>query len=281
MTCSGSMWETQRSQESLRSEIQKLTEEIRQTNLARQRRQHEPGYQTSNPDPRQDLTVVEMLANRNFDEWRESAESLAAAVTLYDPDEQSVADRADDQSVWSGSNLPSLNENRRAEIDHRLGSLKGIEEGGGSMAHPDSGFAVSETESDFDPDPDNPSVLSADILQFQIDATLEAVNKLLSVGLFVQAEHYQKKGIELRDQLEKAHSILFLDKADAEEKMADIFMWQKDTTNALAQAKDILQRLLNQEVSRELTPNDDRGRCWRLYHKIASLYIELVSLNSR
>jgi hypothetical protein len=271
------MWEAQKSQEYMRSEIQKLTQEIRQRNTIWQQRQRpeRDGYQTSHPDPRQDLTLEEMLANRNIEAWRESAESLAAAVTLYEPDAQSQVDRAESRSIWSGSNFPEMDDSKRAEIAEILESPRTPGEGGASMGQPDSGIEISETASDWDPDPENTTVLSVDILQCQISANQENVTRLLNDGIYFQAEHYQRKGIELRDQLEKMHNIPFSDKADAEETMADIFIRQKGTRGTLVRAKDILKRLVDEEKEKE--SDDDRSRYWRLHHKLAGIYIELVS----
>lgn len=267
------MWETQQSQEQMESEIRKLTAEIRTRNATwEQWRQEERNI--SNPDRRPDLTLEEMLANRNIEAWRESAESLAAAVTLYDPDEQSQADHADLGSIYSGSNFPVLDDNRRAEIAGRLEPPR-MNELNEHMA-PDSGVEVSDNASDYDPEPGNTYCLSVDILQHQIAANEQNVKKLLNDGIFTQAEQYQRKGIELRDQLEKMHSIPFSGRAEAEETMADIFMQQKGIRGAPARAKDILQKLLNQEVQRELLPVDDQDRRWRLYQKLASVYIDLV-----
>jgi hypothetical protein len=256
ISCSGSIWETQQSQDLVRSEIQKLTAEIRATNAIVQRRQVEAGSSSCD-----DLTLAEMLARRNIEAWRESAESLAAAVTLYEPDQQSIAERAEDATAWSEVGFTDRDGN---ELPRDT-----------SMSQPDSGVEVDETADDWDPEPENTYYLSADIIQYQIAANRENVTKLLQSGLYFQAEQYQKKLIGLQDQLLRTYRIAFPDRADEEELWADILKRQGTKDSAIL-SKDIFQRLLEQEVQPERASNMDKSRCCRYYHKLGEIYIELV-----
>jgi hypothetical protein len=269
ISCSASIWETQQSQDLVRSEIQKLTSEIRATNAMFQRRQFEA--ESSACD---DLTLAEMLATRNIEAWRESAESLAAAVTLYEPDQQSVARRAGDATAWSEVGFDDRDDNELPEQFETTLSINGRDT---SMSQPDSGIEVDETASDWDPEPENTYCLSVDIIQCQIAANKENVTKLVQSGLYFQAEQYQKKSIELQGQLLKTYGIAFPDRADEEELWADILRRQ-GTKDGARRAKDIFQRLLEQEVQRERASNRDKSRCCRYYHKLGEIYIELVCI---
>lgn len=130
----------------------------------------------------------------------------------------------------------------------------------GGSVYQDSGLGVSDTRSDWDLDPQSTNSLSAEILQCQIVEIREDVTRYANTGLYVQVERDQKKGIELRDLLEKTHNIPFLDRADVEDTLVDIYMQQKDTASAMARAKDILRRLLKQEIDRNVRSNDDESR---------------------
>jgi predicted component of type VI protein secretion system len=133
-SCSGSIMDTQESQASVRSEIQKLTSEIRTTNAIIQRRQFEA-------DPASDdgFTLEEMLeTRRNIEAWRESAESLAAAVTSYEPDLQSVAERAEDEAFWREISLgirDDVSDNELHNRFERLDSTLSINGPEASMSH--------------------------------------------------------------------------------------------------------------------------------------------------
>jgi predicted component of type VI protein secretion system len=274
--------DTQESQASVRSEIQKLTSEIRTTNAIIQLRQFE-----ANPTSDDDFTLEEMSeTRRNIEAWRQSAESLAAAVTSYEPDLQSVAERAEDAAFCREIGLgirDDVSDNELHDRFERLDSTPSINGPEASMSHSDSGVEVDEvdeTASDWDPEPEKEYHLSVDIIECQIAANKDNVTKLLNDGLYFQAEQYQKKRIGLQDQLLKTHKVPFHDRADAEELLAKIQGKQK-TKDSLRRAKDTIQRLLAQEVERlQLEPHEDRSRLYRLYHKLGETYLELVSIAS-
>ncbi|KFY22705.1 hypothetical protein V493_06384 [Pseudogymnoascus sp. VKM F-4281 (FW-2241)] len=277
----GSTWDTQRSHDIMRFEIEKLTREMQDISIVwRQQGPQRLGCQIPTPDSDNGLTLREMQADKNFEAWRCSVEHLvAAAATLYEPDEQSIANR-EGLSSWGDPNEPSIfHESNSTGMADNLSSV--IERGGGigDTAYQDSGLGVSDDGSDWDLDPQSTNSLSAEILQCQIAEIQEDVTKYVNNGLYFQAERDQKKGIELRDLLEKTHSIPFSDRADVEETLANIYMQQKDTKSAMARAKDILQRLLKQEIYRNLESNNDESRQWRLYHKLGIIYIETGSVD--
>ncbi|OBT66707.1 hypothetical protein VE03_03957 [Pseudogymnoascus sp. 23342-1-I1] len=272
----GSTWDTQRSQNIMRSKIEKLTREIQKINVVRQHREPERlGHQILTPDSNNDLTEREMQAEKNWEAWRSSVEHLvAAAATLYEPDEQSIADREDlsslgepnESSILKGSNSTGTVDNLSLLIKTGCGI--------GDNIYQDSGLGFSDNESDWDLDPKSTNSLSAEILQYQIAEIQKDVTRYINTGLYFQAERDHRKGIELRNLLEKTHKIPFLDRADVEETLADIYMEQKDTASAMVRAKDILRRLLKQEIDGNLESNTDQSRMWRLNHKLASVYIE-------
>lgn len=266
----------------MRFKIEKLTREIQKINDVRQHR--EParlGYPIPIADSDNDLTEREMQADKHFEAWRSSVEHLvAAAATLYEPDEQSIAER-EYLSSWGDPNEPSIlhGENNTGMVDN-LSSLIETGCGIGDTIYQDSGLGFSDNESDWDLDPQSTNFLSAEILQCQIAEIQEDVTRKVNTGLYFQAEREHKKGIELRDLLERTHNILFSDRADVEETLANIYMQQKDTASAITRAKDILKRLLKQEIDRNLESDNDESRKWRLYHKLASIYIETVRLKT-
>ncbi|KFY94087.1 hypothetical protein V498_04068 [Pseudogymnoascus sp. VKM F-4517 (FW-2822)] len=264
----GSTWDTQRSQNIMRFKIEKLTREIQKINDVRQHQ--EParlGYPIPIADSDNDLTEREMQADKHFEAWRSSVEHLvAAAATLYEPDEQSIAER-EDLSSWGDPNEQSIlhGENNTGMADN-LSSLIETRCGIGDTIYQDSGLGFSDNE-------------LPEILQCQIAEIQEDVTRKVNTGLYFQAEREHKKGIELRDLLERTHNIPFSDRADVEETLANIYMQQKDTASAIIRAKDILKCLLKQEIDRNLESDNDKSRKWRLYHKLASIYIETGFVN--
>ncbi|OBT38720.1 hypothetical protein VE00_10761, partial [Pseudogymnoascus sp. WSF 3629] len=225
-------------------EIKKLTREMQEINIVRQQREPQrldSQTPTANPDnPDNGLTLREMQADKNFEAWRSSVEHLvAAAATLYEPDEQSIANRGNLNNWDDPSELRILQDSNGREISDNMSSLIETGRGIGGIVYQDSGLGASDNESDWDLDPQSTNSLSAEILQCQIAEIQEDVTR-----------------------------------ADVEEALANIYMQQKDTASAMARAKDILRRLLKQEIDRNVRSNDDESRQWRLYHKLASAYIE-------
>lgn len=138
----------------MRFKIEKLTRKIQEINIVRQ--QQEPqrlGYQTPTPDSDSGLTLREIQADKNYEAWRSSVEHLvAAAATLYEPDEQSIANRGD-LSSWGDPNEPSiLDENNSTEMADNLSSVIETGCGFGVTIYQGSGLTVSDNGSDWDLD---------------------------------------------------------------------------------------------------------------------------------
>ncbi|KFX94732.1 hypothetical protein V490_04225 [Pseudogymnoascus sp. VKM F-3557] len=269
----GSTWETQRSQNIMRYEIGKLRRDIHEINIVRQ--QPEPqrlGYENEARDVDNELSLRERQADKNFEAWRSSVEHLVDAVaTLYDPDDQSIANR-ENWSFWSDSNFHG---NNRTGMDDNGSSLIAPESELGGAAYQDSGLGGSDNGPDLVLDPESTDCLSPDIVHEMVAALQKSVNDCLNIGSYFQAERYQKEIIEERCLLEKSHNIPFSDRADVEEALADIYMQENSRASSLIHAEGILKQLLQQEIDKIQEPNDVNIRKWRLYHKLASVYIEL------
>jgi hypothetical protein len=239
------MWEAQNSLEMVRLQMEKLTAEIQNSAWIQQ-----PGQPETEHDPQNDFNL-EQSAVEVIRAWRESAEKLAVAVTLYEPDQQSIAERAQEHSPWSALNSTAEKSNYDA-LSERFENHDNAENCGNDISQVDSGIGVSEeildNTSDWDPEPDEKHIISVEILRHLIAANQSTVNKLLNYGLYIQAEEYQKKGIKLQDELSSSHNVPFHDRMDAEETLANILTMQGSKMDGLSRAKDIFQRLLQQEV---------------------------------
>jgi len=267
ISCSGSIWETQQSQDLVIREIRKLTSEIRATKAM-----FPPRPVEAQSIPCDDLTLAEMLATQNIQAWRQSAESLAVAVTLYEPDKESVAGRAGDATAWSEVGFLDREDNELPQQPETTPSINGHDT---TMSRPDSGVEMDDPASDWDPEPDKPCCLSAEIIQFQIAAIKAHVKKLVQSGLYFQAEQSQRKLIELQDQLLRTYNITFPDRAEEEELWADILRSQ-GTKDGLSRSKEIFLQLLKQEMGQERASDRDNSRCCRYYHKLGEIYSEFV-----
>ncbi|EFQ27502.1 uncharacterized protein GLRG_01997 [Colletotrichum graminicola M1.001] len=105
------------------------------------------------------------------------------------------------------------------------------------------------------------------------------VDRLVSCGIFLRASLYQKRGIEIREQLSQPGYDLefsFAEKAVMKERLADILL-RSETEEETVEAKTILQRLLEEEVKQ---PDEFKNveRRSRLYHNLGCLYINLGNL---
>jgi hypothetical protein len=228
--------------------------------------------------PQDNISVEEISVMKHIEAWRESAYSLADAVTNYEYDQRSIDRRAEDRVAWNNTDSICADEADCHELSERREPRHSTMECDGSMSQPDSGFEDDDATFNFDPERHNTYILSVDILQYQIEANQKNVKKFLKSGLYVQAEQAHTEGIELQNQLLEQHKVPFPGRMDAEETLADILIMKKGTKDSLNRAKDILQRLLQQEVDRDLGPDEDKSRRWRLYHKLSAIYLEFVSL---
>jgi hypothetical protein len=240
---SGGIWATQRSQEILLEKTQYLTKVMRA--MKQQGELGGSGSQASDPD------ASDGVSSDCIEAWRNSAVSLAnrVTVTLSEPNQQPTADTEGDPGDTNPQDYVEGIKFREVVDDD----------------DPSSDCLP------FDPEPGYRPRLKAEILQCQIEATKEEVNKSLAAGLYRQAEHYQRVWISLRDQLELVHDILFPDRQDAEEALANILMLQGGPR--LLDARPILEDLLKQETKEGRT-KWDLSRVARLYHQLSAILIE-------
>ncbi|KAL2873702.1 hypothetical protein SGCOL_011103 [Colletotrichum sp. CLE4] len=145
---------------------------------------------------------------------------------------------------------------------------------------PDSKQASGDVDSDdWDPEPEHPDGPSKDILSHQYDANQEIVGRLVDCGIFLRASLYQKRGIEIREQLSQPgydFEFSFAQQAVMKERLADILL-RNETEEEIAEAKGILHDLLREEVKQPEESRDVERRS-RLYHDLGSLYIRLGDL---
>jgi len=248
----GSLWTQQKSQDQVHAEIRKLTDAIRSTNLISQVGTTQRRFSTEWDDDTETRVNDSVSVTKEIQAWRLSADEVAAAVTLQDADHS--------KSILSFSpsfsNL-SLN-NDLVSQPAPLGSVD---------------------SDDWDPEPDHPDGPSKDILRHQFDANQEIVDRLVSCGIFLRASLYQKRGIEIREQLSQPGYDLqfsFAEKAVMKERLADILL-RSETEEETVEAKTILQRLLEEEVKQPEEFKDVERRS-RLYHNLGCLYIKLGNL---
>src|SRR5580700_1407736 len=189
------MWETQNSLEMVRLQMERLTAEIQNSTWIQQPRRPDAEHDTQGGFNPEQLAVEVIRA------WRESAESLAVAVTLYEPDQQSMAERVQEHSPWSALNS-TAEESNYDGLSERFENHDNAESCSNDMSQVDSGIGMSEEiPSDWDPEPEEEHIKSVEILRHLITANQKTVNRLLDNGLYTQAEEYQRKGIKLQDEL--------------------------------------------------------------------------------
>ncbi|KAL0939712.1 ankyrin repeat protein [Colletotrichum truncatum] len=247
----GSVWNQQKSQDQIHVEIRKLTDAIRSANLA-SRAPAVPRRPSTEWDDDDETRVEENLSvTKEIHAWRMSADEVAAAVTLHD------AER--DPSILSfGSSftqLPSGKEHSWKET-------------------------MNDVDSDgWDPEPERKDGPSKEILKHQFEANQDIVNQLVKCGIFLRASLYQKRGIELREQLSQSgleDIFTFSEQVIMRERLAEILLYC-ETEDETVEAKTILQKLLQEEVKQPEEERDDKRRS-RLYHDLGNIYIKLGNL---
>lgn len=105
------------------------------------------------------------------------------------------------------------------------------------------------------------------------------IRKLRETGVFLKAKGFHLKNIEISQELAKARGkeYPFDELADMKEVLADILI-ECDTTDTDLEAKEVLQQLLEAEVSRPVEQRSGVRRC-RLYHKLGGLYFKQNNVN--
>ncbi|KAJ5012682.1 Superkiller protein 3 [Colletotrichum sp. SAR 10_99] len=251
----GSVWNQQKSQDQVHIEIRKLTDAIRSANLVSKLTSvhRRPSMEWDDDDG----TRVEdsLSVTKEIQAWRMSADEVAAAVTLHDVGHDIGRDPSLHSFSGSFTKLPTAKD---------LGSRE----------------SLSDVESDdWDPEPERKDGPSKEILKHQYEANQDIVNQLVKCGIFLRASLYQKRGIELREQLSKPgydDAFKFSEQAAMKERLAEILLYCENEDET-AEAKVILQKLLQEEVKQPENERDDERRS-RLYHDLGSLYIKLGNL---
>lgn len=245
----GSLWHTHRSQEQIQTEIRKLTASIRSAHLFSSRSERNNGLSSRQLSAVEtDFEVISHDGKTTHDEksaldeeirnWRKTADDVATAVSLTD--------------------LPGL------AFD-------------GRSIPPNASVGIDTPptyEDSFDPEPDYEHVQSPELIEMNLKANQDLVNKLMQNGITLKASTYQRHGIELREQLSQAHDkpFPFDELADMREKLADILL-ECESAESDLEAKTVLQRLLEEEVRRPVEQISQARRC-QLYHKLGNLYFK-------
>ncbi|KAM0284163.1 hypothetical protein ACHAQH_002153 [Verticillium albo-atrum] len=242
----GSMREQRKSQDEFQNEIRTLTQKIRSADLfachAALRRPSAISW--GDTDTRYDDT--ESL-NQEIHAWRISADDVAAAATLQDSNK-----------TLSDASLTQLISGRS--------SIRTVASTIGAAGEP--------IIDDWDPQPHRKGAgLGRDILEVQYEENQTIVQQLEDCGIFLRASSFQKRGIEMREQLCSAsHGVdfPFSDRAAMKEKLADILL-SCETSAEDSEAQGILQGILAEEASQ---PEDKQNqvRLGRLYHKLGNFY---------
>ena len=130
--------------------------------------------------------------------------------------------------------------------------------------------AKSET-SDFNPEPGRNVCLPLDMMTSLIERLQRQAGNKMKAGMLCEAEHDQRRAIQLLKQRESFHNKPFSDRAELEEVLAEI-LFKMNTVGSFEEAKKILQRLLQEEITRS-------PRRSRLYHLLAEMYTEQGKLS--
>ncbi|OHW90818.1 ankyrin repeat protein [Colletotrichum incanum] len=248
----GSLWTQQESQDQVHVEIRKLTDAIRSANLISRTGTSQRRSSTEWGDDTETRVDDPVSVTKAIQAWRMSADEVAAAVTLQDADQSKSF-----LSFSASFSKLSLNN----DIGAQQAPLENV------------------NSDDWDPEPGHPDGPSKDILSHQYDANQEIVDRLVNCGIFLRASLYQKRGIEIREQLSKPGYDLefsFSEQAVMKERLAGILL-RSETDEETVEAKTILQKLLEEEVKQPEELKDVERRS-RLYHDLGCLYIKLGNL---
>ncbi|CAM1503837.1 Fc.00g014280.m01.CDS01 [Cosmosporella sp. VM-42] len=248
----GSLWETQESQEEVREKVRNLTNAIRSSR---------PVAQALNCRGSQGrmLEINDYIIDQNISPthevqaWGYSADRVATAITLHEFDPDAI--------LTAYSDLPSaLSRNSSFRL---------------------STIVSSDYEGhDFDPEPDRLDYPSKDVLQHQFTAIQTMVKRLVDWGIYRQASLFQKKGIQIREDLSRVYQahFPFEDQTVMKELLAEIYLGSS-TEDGMNEAALILQRLLTQECGLPAEEQSMERRA-RLYHKLGELMIQLDDLKT-
>ena len=125
------------------------------------------------------------------------------------------------------------------------------------------GSYYSECDSIYDPEPDFEDRFPPEVYSELISSVRLEVESQMQAGEYQLAEQTHRRAIEYLTDRERKLGIVFANRTEMHEILADIYMKQ---TN-LDKAKTLLNRLLMQEKGKTDTK-------WRLYHSLAEIYRE-------
>ncbi|KAI0534129.1 hypothetical protein GGR58DRAFT_516390 [Xylaria digitata] len=249
----GESWMNRRSQEEILAEVRRINQAIRATEIfsgrtdTRARNLREPPVIST---ARSDIPQVDEEARSIFDkdirEWREMVEEIAAAVSLFVPQDEST----------DGGLAPSI--------------------------HSTTSSATLQTfddDDESDSEYEEPDEVSCKLMQLTLKNNQKIVRQLMNSEIYFQAAEYQRRGIVRHRRLksgivgqgEQGHDpsgVLRLN--NMEETLADI-LFHCDTVQTDEEAERVLKELLDRE--NEQVEIDDADRQWRLNHKLGELYV--------
>ncbi|CRK20933.1 hypothetical protein BN1723_012202 [Verticillium longisporum] len=242
----GSLRAQQKSQDEVQKEIKKLTQQIRSADLFANHAWTRRPSAISWGDTETRFDDTEAL-KQEIHAWRISADDVAAAATLQDS-KNNLSDTSLTQLISGRSSIRTAPSTVGVESEHKF--------------------------DDWDPQPHRRGAsLGRDILEVQYEENQSIVQQLEDCGIFLRASSFQKRGIEMREQLcSPNHGVEFPfnHRAAMKEKLADILL-SCETSAEDSEAQGILQGVLAEEA---VQPEDqqDQVRLGRLYHKLGSLF---------
>ncbi|KAI0015311.1 ankyrin [Xylariomycetidae sp. FL0641] len=250
----GSLIGTRNSQDQIQAEIRKLTDAMKSANLLHPgtEKREAQGARSSTEEGTSHLSTpldedeadADEVLDQEIRDWTQSASHVAAAASLLDLDD----------AAPESCSMPSF----------RTASLEDL----------------STTEEDtFDPEPELSSELGPGFVKYGLEENQNIVRHLLNKEHYHPAAFYQRRGIEMEEQLSRSDT----DEAEASvpsTKLKD--MWEKlteilikcDETETDKQALMVLRDLLTweTEVRRQGHEADGGDRRYRLYHNLGRLH---------
>lgn len=197
--------------------------------------------------------------------WMEDDGRSVTLASNADPDDASLSNEIRDWKKTADDVAVAVSLNDLAGDGRTFASGLPID---APPAYPEDGF---------DPEPDLKDHPSHDILKLQFEANQDFVRRLVQCGIYQKAATYQRKGIELREQLNEHNPCEPDELANMKETLADILL-ECETPAADMEGKTTLQRLLEEEVAIDEDKKNPHRRC-RLYHKLGALYLKQNSVS--
>ncbi|EHA57593.1 hypothetical protein MGG_13021 [Pyricularia oryzae 70-15] len=245
-------WAAEGSQGEIRKMVRQLADSMPQLRLKR------PGVQPNSPfliDMNDGMTKVNISIPHEVRAWRLSAEKVAAAVSLYEPDQMSQFG-FDSAIQYSNDGLREISPSDSGvdlvfdEEPKKSPSAKAPESRYGNC-----GYACPH------------------LLQARFEQDQKAVAHLVSYGLFVEASRFQRKCIDYKMSLANLGEVPTprAELAGMQEDLAEILL-KTGTRDGEIEAIEIIRGLLADD-DREPTEALDQHRRCRLYHRLGSIYM--------